>query len=537
MQETELRQEWLLALLKWARKKTRTVEAAEDLAQETALQWLQTVRREEQAGREVAEPEHLLWRIARYVWCKSLRRAAVYRCEMLPETLSGGQTPEERTAERDEMARQRLFVRRQVMRLSRIQREVMILYYLERLPTPAIAQRLSLSESTVRWHLSDSRKKIREAKTMMNEQEFVYRPQPMTLGVNGLIHDIGQLKQVEGDLLRQNILQQCYREGKGAQELCDALGVARLYVENALAYLLKEEMLREKGGRYETTFLMTTQAEREARLALYVKYRDSISRPLVRRLQEKEAAIRAIGFVGADRPMDKLLWWLIYHVQFVTPVAVPCPERPIHRDGGRYHLMGFIHEKPPVLGGWDYNGSMYSEGFYWFGLYNFGSSRIGQLFDGGDMHDQPLGELLMRLIANGFALSCVAEKEKEKLAELVQLGFVSMEGEKMIPNFCALTSAQYARLQDEIFRPIVREIQPAYDRLTEEMRTLCQNATPPQLQAIADLPLHMALLDLHYMTEQIAFEDGCLYRPATPEEGALLTLVYAPFEEEVIGRY
>lgn len=95
MQETEklLTQERMLALLRWAKGKTRTTEAAEDLAQEVLLQWLQAMRKQQTLGTAVLEPEHLLWRVARFVWCKSLRSAPTYRCEMIPETLSSG-TPE-----------------------------------------------------------------------------------------------------------------------------------------------------------------------------------------------------------------------------------------------------------------------------------------------------------------------------------------------------------------------------------------------------------------------------------------------------------
>lgn len=535
MQETEmlLTPERMLALLRWAKGKTRTTEAAEDLAQEVLLQWLQAMRKQQALGAQVLEPEHLLWRVARFVWCKSLRSAPTYRCEMIPETLSSGTTPEESAQERDEVARQKHFVRRQVMRLSKIQREVLVLHYIEQLSTAQIASRLQLSEGTVRWHLSDSRKKIREAKNMMNEQEFVHRPQKMTFGTNGWMPDVSLLDRLDEDLLSQNVLFLCYQEGKTAQELCDMLGVARPYVESTIAFLMRAEMLMEKAGKYYTTFMMTTQAQREERLCLYVKHQDELSRVIIRRLQEKEKEIRAIGFVGAQRPMNQLLWWLIYHMQFLVLPGSECPERPIHPDGGKYHLMGYLHETAPKWSGWDYNGWMYSGGFYWLGLYNFGMSKIRKLFD----DESAQATLLTRLIEQGFAEDCVMKSEKETLAQLVQEGFLFVQGEKIVPNFCILTAKQYAQLQENVFCPIAKEIQPAYVALEQEMRALCQKTLPTQLQGIVDLPLHMAMLDLHYMTAQIAFADGVLYQPETPEEGAFLTLVYAPSAEEELKKF
>lgn len=174
-------EEWAARVLRWARGKTRTAQEAEDLAQTVLLEWLRAVRAQEERGVCVAEPEHLLWRIARFVWCKSLRPGTYYRCEPLSEKLSAGETPEESAERQDEQRRQTAFVRRQIMRLSRIQRETLVWYYLENRTTADVARRLRVSENTVRWHLSDSRKKIREADGKMTSTEFVYCPKSCTL--------------------------------------------------------------------------------------------------------------------------------------------------------------------------------------------------------------------------------------------------------------------------------------------------------------------------------------------------------------------
>ena len=103
-------EEWAARVLRWARGKTRTAQEAEDLAQTVLLEWLRAVRAQEERGVCVAEPEHLLWRIARFVWCKSLRPGTYYRCEPLSEKLSAGETPEESAERQDEQRRQTAFV-------------------------------------------------------------------------------------------------------------------------------------------------------------------------------------------------------------------------------------------------------------------------------------------------------------------------------------------------------------------------------------------------------------------------------------------
>ena len=522
-------EEWAARVLRWARGKTRTAQEAEDLAQTVLLEWLRAVRAQEERGACVAEPEHLLWRIARFVWCKSLRPGTYYRCEPLSEKLSAGETPEESAERQDEQRRQTAFVRRQIMRLSRIQRETLVWYYLENRTTADIARRLRVSENTVRWHLSDSRKKIREADGKMTSTEFVYCPKKLHVAINGEAYDDRLTREVLDNLLHQNILLRCYAQGQTAQELCDELGVARPYIEDAVNVLLRDELLTADGGRVRTNFIITSGAQEEARLAVYDAHEDELSREIVRQLMAHEQEIRAIGFIGCDVPMPRLLWWLIYRCTAALPNPAEMPPRPYHADGGAYHLMGFAREpENRHYLAWDYNGPMYNDGFRWFGLQHFGNSPVQDLFEPNQPHMGKLCALLIRLIQADFDPSCVTADEQELLAELLARGFLRKADGSIKPNFCVLTREQVQRLRQEVFLPIVEAVQPAWTRVCNELRTLCKASVPKHLQALADLPLHMAALAAGYMTEQIAYAYGALEKPETPEDAAMWTLVYEP---------
>lgn len=522
-------EEWAARVLRWARGKTRTTQEAEDLAQSVLMEWLRAVRAQEERGACVAEPEHLLWRIARFVWCKSLRPGTYYRCEPLSEKLSAGETPEESAERQDEQRRQTAFVRRQIMRLSRIQRETLVWYYLENRTTADIARRLRVSENTVRWHLSDSRKKIREADGKMTSTEFVYCPKKLHVAINGEAYDDRLTREVLDNLLHQNILLRCYAQGQTAQELCDELGVARPYIEDAVNVLLRDELLTADGGRVRTNFIITSGAQEEARLAVYDAHKDELSREIVRQLMAHEQEIRAIGFIGCDVPMPRLLWWLIYRCTAALPNPAEMPPRPYHADGGAYHLMGFAREpENRHYLAWDYNGPMYNDGFRWFGLQHFGSSPVQDLFELNQPHMGKLCALLIRLIQADFDPSCVTADEQELLAELLARGFLRKADGSIKPNFCVLTREQVQRLRQEVFLPIVEAVQPAWMRVCNELRTLCKASVPKHLQALADLPLHMAALAAGYMTEQIAYAYGALEKPETPEDAAMWTLVYEP---------
>ena len=239
----------------------------------------------------------------------------------------------------------------------------------------------------------------------MTSTEFVYCPKKLHVAINGEAYDDRLTREVLDNLLHQNILLRCYAQGQTAQELCDELGVARPYIEDAVNVLLRDELLTADGGRVRTNFIITSGAQEEARLAVYDAHKDELSREIVRQLMAHEQEIRAIGFIGCDVPMPRLLWWLIYRCTAALPNPAEMPPRPYHTDGGAYHLMGFAREpENRHYLAWDYNGPMYNDGFRWFGLQHFGNSLVQDLFE----LNQPHMGKLCALLALRQALSWVS---------------------------------------------------------------------------------------------------------------------------------
>ena len=75
----------------------------------------------------------------------------------------------------------------------------------------------------------------------MTSTEFVYCPKKLHVAINGEAYDDRLTREVLDNLLHQNILLRCYAQGQTAQELCDELGVARPYIEDAVNVLLRDE--------------------------------------------------------------------------------------------------------------------------------------------------------------------------------------------------------------------------------------------------------------------------------------------------------
>lgn len=516
------------ALFRWAYARTGNVHRAEELTQEVWLQFFSAVSREQGMGRAVTLPEHLLWRVARYVWLKSLRQMTSHQAVSLEESHPDPMDLAADLAEREEQARLRTWVHQRVVSLSRVQREVFILYYVEQTPQREIARRLSITEATVRWHLFDGRKKIREGASTMEHTEFVYRPRTLHIGINGQDAPNSAVTVLRRNLLMQNICCACYAQGRTVTELAGMLGVASPYIEHDLEWLVAQEFITASHGRYFTAFMISTTAYEAAIFGVFKRHKPTLCDAITGHLRQSEGILREIGFIGSDRPMDKLLWLLIYLFGRRLPLPCETPEPPIRPDGGKYWPLGFDRTQDdfPERNGFAYNGSMTKDGFFWFGLHDFGQSEIEHVMDAWTPEYKALRTTLEKLIFADFDPACITGAEQFTLAQLIEKGFVIKDGETLRPNFVIMTRAQYDRLYAEVFVPLAEALQLETARLAKDLHALALADLPPHLHHLASLAEAMAQHDVTWSTEFLAFQDGTLYHPTSKRDGEFLTLAY-----------
>ncbi len=262
---------------------------------------------------------------------------------------------------------------------------------------------------------------------------------------------------------------------------------------------------------------------------VYEQHKAALSDAITAHLLSHVEDIRRIGFIGCDRPMNRLLWTLIY--LFTRKLPRPCetPLPPFRPDGGRYWPLGFDrseYDPDSPTAGFAYNGSMCNHGFYWFGLHNFGKSEIEDMMDAWTPEYLRLRTLLITLIHGDFDPALVSEEERFTLAQLIEKGFLRSEGGALVPNFLIFTQAQHERLCREVFAPLAEALAPELSALAADLHAIALARLPQHLRHLAPLAEAMAQHDIAYMTELLAFRDGTLYHPADKREGEFLTMAY-----------
>lgn len=543
----KLVEEYSLMLLNWAYRKLGNRQQAEELVQEVWLQVFSAVERNALNGVSIQKEENFIWRIAHYVWCGYLRNRTSYGTHVLVDDIEVSDQSDFAQDLADEEERQcRISImRKKVMSLNYLQREIMISFYLDKKSQREIAKQFGISEASVKWYLFETRKQLKEEIMTGKENNFVYRPRKLHMAINGQAAPALDTKHIENNLVMQNLCIACYRQPRTLDELVEILGIPKVYLENDLQWLVEKEFMLETKNGYSTAFMITSKEEKQEEYKIYLQHKESLVDVMIEGLMAAEDTIREIGFVGAKKPMDQLLWMLIYqfcqHLDSDYFLETSATFRP---DGGKYHPLGYDLTEPEpdkiVMNtkGWAQVGPMANNHYEWFGLYHFGDSEIMDFIDQFTTENRQMQEVLNQLIYSDFLIADFKEDQRYILSKLVQKGYITIEEasgksnvengaiDKAHPNFCIFTNAQYRQLEEKVFMPLIQKLQSELNSLRQDLEAFCKKMMPKQLKKLYPLFLKMAYYDISFVMIYLAFQEGKLYVPKDKRDGEFLTFVY-----------
>ena len=131
------------------------------------------------------------------------------------------------------------------MRLCRLRREAIVLFYYEHKSSREIAARLGVPESTLRWHLGEAKHRLKER---MDMKDTVFEPIRLQVYICGNGND-PEMSGLRHDLLTQNICIACADSPKRVEEIAARLGTAAAFIESRLPALVQAGYLQSAGGK------------------------------------------------------------------------------------------------------------------------------------------------------------------------------------------------------------------------------------------------------------------------------------------------
>ncbi|MDR0916564.1 MAG: sigma-70 family RNA polymerase sigma factor [Oscillospiraceae bacterium] len=543
----ELVRAYAKKIMGFAYSKARDITLAEDLSQEILLALSGALRRHE----TIADLDGYVYTICCYTWSNFVRANKKYWRTGNLDALSElrGDTDIASDAEHaDALGR----LRREIARLSKLHREITLMFYFENVSGAAIAQKLGLPHSTVRWHLGEIRKKLKVGIEMA--ENLSYTPGKLREGLDGFTLPEHGLAGIGKDRLVDNIILACYGKPLTIEDISRTLGVAAAYLEYHIDELVYMDYLKivEK-NKYQTTFFIP-RARHEVLASVYQHgalppYAERVYAAFVERYER----IRAIGFLGSDQDRDFVLWSLMLltlnrlYYRSLTDVLERSGSRLAHdfyphrKDGSQHWVCASLVEddwfdtqteftpdeiavyRRSAMGGVWQNGTDIGGGNRAFSVQLNGRAQI---FADYKMEFVDLADIarIAEIIRSGETPN---EHDKLIIASQVERGYVAVDNgvpHMLIPYFSVDEKRELNVILDEIadelgettFTPYIEE----WGRIFEPELPAFLSGDERQYNKIANFtaPVHTAM----YLLE----DNGLLRSPTDDEVKRLATVVW-----------
>ena len=241
----------------FALEKMKEISQAEELASDIICEVYISLLKKD----DIINVDGYVYRIARNVYANHVRRLVEGKSfDDINEVLLPYYDKGFEQLENQETLKQ---LQREISFLSERQRTILYLHYYDKKSVAEIAQKLNISQGTVKWHLSDARSTLKE-ELMMERAEDTLAVNPiyfLSMGHDGNPGQKGDTQDIFDTQLKQNIAFACYYTPLTVEEIARRLGVPAVYVRDEIQTLYEygylDKMDNSKNPRYRTNMYLT----------------------------------------------------------------------------------------------------------------------------------------------------------------------------------------------------------------------------------------------------------------------------------------
>ncbi len=535
----EIISEYSKKIYGFAYSKTHNYHDAEDLASEIIIQLL--------GGKidfdKIDNKNAYIYRICCYTWSNFLRKNKPHW-----ECIGSEALPEVAEEAANEYADEELYMRlrSEVMYLGKLRREIMIKYYYDNLKIREIADILHLPESTVKWHMSETKSVLKERIEMTNEAG-IYRPISLEILYNGWIKE-RHMCGLTDDKIIQNICYICSKEAHTVEEIARTMSVAAFYLEDKIEKLLYMDYLKElRGGKYITTFYVRDKDYLLGYAHFFLENISKIAIPAFKISQEILPQLKAANSISSEFSDDFFMYsvaMLVFDAlntmlyQEVT-TKMPCDcKRPKRKDGSEHFVNASIAPfMEKTLSGkekeeWSEYTKSSGSGKKFFTAHTIQTLQIdiGAFCGERDFwgYDITWLERVISIIENNEEPS---EYDKENIALLCQKGYIRVQDGKPVLLIPYLTDISilntYGKMTlKEIDEKYNTEISSLVDIIVERNKHL-KKILPKHLEENErNYALSCNSNFAHARVLYYLYKSSLLYAPSEEEQKRICTLVY-----------
>lgn len=444
--------EFLDKLYGFAYKRCNDSHTAEDLCSEIIVKVLCSARK----NPDIEYINAYIWSVAHKTYadfCEKRRidSERLIADEFSEDVMNVQTNPIDEYLKNEEENCQLQDVLRKITFLSKIYRDVMVLYYIDGLKTAEIAKRLGISETAVKQRLFSARNQIKEEAEIMQANTTL---KPIDIAFIGTGNPVGNDPRGKAErVLSKNLVYLCRNQALSAKEIAKNLDVPLPYIEDEIEIQLKGEngnygLLRKVGkDKYIANILILDIPELEAGTNAYTKHLKEFCGGLKAVLDTDAEKIMSFPYLSPQNDIRFVLWTLISKAVWKLDGAV-CDilKQKYFKD------IELVKRDFSTFGCAIKGGETLDIGFYGcdgfrdvireYDVYGYSSifvsnvygERLDKHFSCG--HHVLTDSLLLITVRaiGGLLVDTLTEDEKETAAKAIECGYLRKDGDVLYPK-------------------------------------------------------------------------------------------------------
>lgn len=432
-------------------------------------------------------------------------------------------------------------IMRETAFLSKIYRDVMVMYYFHELPVAEIAKRLDIPENRVKQRLFSAREKIKNnlsGKVLngnkMNTNTMI-QPYQMSFCGSGNPMETAIYKGFSRSMFEQNIVIACRDKAKTPSEIASETGIPTAYVENALNNMSDEIIKKCGDDKYIANILVVDAKVRKEANAIMEKvasdYVGDVLENWIYANGNDKKILETLDKSGVQHPLEYILWSVIPRIadqfEYAIENDVIKSFDNVEKDVREYYVLATYHkpderDESDVLYGW--NGQGWSDkNVARFSDFT-GGKRFGQSVNRFYAAYDASPELMMAYkVKGGFKISEVSEDDRAAVSRAEELGYIKKDGDKYYPNMLMEKDGDIATFSSA--KEVWDTAKKYAGKCSDDIKKLAEKYVPKHMY------MHMKFFIgnitgsmRHYVIEE-AIKRGALYQPEpTGTEGIWCTI-------------
>lgn len=505
-------------------KRCSTSHEAEDLCSEIVLAILSSLHKD----RSIDNFYAFAWTIAHRVYadfCKTRKKHRHMKSSAEADTVNIQTNPIDDYIRSQEDAEELNKILTEISFLSKIYREVMVMYYLDELPISQIAQRLSISETAVKQRLFCARNIIKEEATKMKTNHIL---KPIDIAYIGTGKPVGNDPRTKAErLLSKNLVYLCRNTPQTAKELSEKLSIPMPFIEEEIEIQLKGEngtyglLRRLDNGKYISNIIILDAEEFNEGSKVYLEVLDEFTNRVIAYLTKNKERILSFPFLNKQHDLPFITWSLISRMNWQLESAVndnlknhyfkdiEPPERDFSSVGIAYNP-----EEGLDIGFYGCDGITGENlcGYTKVNFVNIYGARIKKhIACGHNLSTDPQIMLTLKAI-EGIDSAALSEEEKEVAAKAIENGYIQKSGTTLTPKILVIDKKNETDFY-KLSTDIQDDIADLANQISKNLAAVIKKITPKHL--LNEYPMLCLLISLPVLHRSIerCIEKGILNTP------------------------